>query len=372
MKTMKQILAGFLVVAIVLAGVITMPMKADATETTETVVKETINNVETGVIYVFDETNYKFSNYWSQDTKSAPVREDFVFGGWYTSEDGVNFTAIKQTDAEEGKVDNAKAWAKFVPTYVLSLKAQLDVNVEEQDSRAERGYLRLLSAVNGTAYQSVGFDIWYNKRLEEENSPAITKVFSSITNAETGSTPYKANDVFGTAATHFSVLRLDGIGTVNYGKVIYVTPHWTTLDGTTVYGQAKYVRVMDGFEENKYISIPVNLLTGSPVAAGQLNMAYDTRLEVVEVDGNGYDAGVQVTEASHYDNKTGTIKFVNNIIGTANIEPESVIYANVWFKVKADQSVTETEHLKFTMSNLTFCNWEEDFVTDVAAWDVQY
>lgn len=356
MKTMKQILASFLVVAMLVTGMMVMPLKADASEN--------VVNGENGVIFVSDETNLEFSKYWTSEKKTAPVREGYVFGGWYTK-DGESMKAIKESEG----ADVTSAYAKFVPAEVLSVRTQVDVDTEKDNGNTSSAFVRLLSGVNGLDYQNVGFDIYYNKKHHETNEKAtnITKVFSSLQNAESGTDPITADTIFGDAATHFSVLRLAEIVQKNYTYVIYVTPQWTTLDGTLVKGQGKYVRIMDGYADNHYISVPVNFMSGSEVAAGQMEMTYNTNLEVV-----GFDTGTIMPQMSHIDNKEGTVKIVGNIDGgTTKVEPETAIYANVWFKVKENANVDDTA-LEFEMKNLQFANWDEDFVTDLQAWDYKY
>ena len=389
MKTMKQILAGFLVAVMLVAGLVITPMDAKATESeTGTVIEQVdANESKTGVIFVLDEEKYNFETLW--ESRTAPTRDGFVFGGWYTNDGEAGrgtFTAIKQSEAEAVEA-GTEVWAKFVPAEVLSVRAQLEADTELNDGKnVEKTYLRLLSGVNGLGYQKVGFDIKYNKKIEEQDETAknITKVFKKITNEETATGSLEADDVFGTAATHFSVLRLDDIYSVNFNFVIYVRPHWTTLDGTTVYGQAKYVRVIDGFSCNQYISVPVNFLEGSAVAAGQLEMTYDSStLELVTVAGKGFDEGTLMTEMSYYndtENTTdgkNTIKIVGNIAeapadDTTGVEPETDIYANVWFKVKSGVDTSKIDNLTFEMKNLIFCDWNEQKVTDINAWDFKY
>lgn len=377
MKTMKQIMAGLLVAVMLVAGIVLTPASADASET------ETIENGENGVIYVLDETNLKFSDYWTVDAKAAPTRAGFVFGGWYIK-DGEEMKAIKESDGK----DITSAYAKFVPAEVLSVRAQLETATEEGNGNTDSTYLRLLSGVNGLDYQKVGFDIYYNKKHHEDATAAtnITKVFSTITNSETGSQPITANTIFGSAATHFSVLRLAEIKQVNYKYVIYVTPQWTTLDGTLVEGQGKYVRVMDGYADNHFISVPVNFLSGSQVAAGQMEMTYDSRLEVVAVEGMataGFDTGEIMTGMSYQNDTTVTdgkctVKIVGNIDkapddDTVGVEPETGIYANVWFKV-TDPTVdtSDIDAWEFGMKNFSFANWDENMVKDLIAWDFKY
>lgn len=359
MKRLKQLLAGFLAVAMVVAIATSAPMKADATNTTETVYEK-----DDGVIYVSDTTKHDFETLWKD--RIAPTRAGHVFGGWYIKNNDDTFTAIKESQG--ASVDqNAEVCAKFVPAEVLSVRAQLETKTENTNGDTDKTYLRLLSAVNGLDYQNAGFDIFYNKVIEEQDSPKITKVYSSISNSETDNKEISASQVFGKAATHFSVLRVADIEQINYKLVIYVTPHWTTLDGTTVYGQAKYVRVMDGYADNHYISVPINFLTGSPVAAGQIEMNYDNRLELVD-----FDEGLLMPEMEYHDSKNGTVKFVANVANKTNIEPGKDIYANVWFKVKSGVDTTTVAEWDFQMKNLEFCNWNTDDITDIEAWDVKY
>ena len=356
MKTMKQILTSLLVVAMLVTSMMIMPLQADASEN--------VINGENDVIYVSDETNLKFSDYWTADKKTAPIREGYVFGGWYTK-DGENMKAIKESEG----AGVTSAYAKFVPAEVLSVRAQIEKATETGNGNTDSTYVRLLSGVNGLEYQKVGFDIYYNKKHHETNEDAtnITKVFSSLKNDETDSQPIQPNTFFGDAATHFSVLRLAAIKQKNYAYVIYVTPQWTTLDGTLVEGQGKYVRIMDGYADNHYISVPVNFLAGSAVAAGQMEMTYDSRLEVV-----GFDAGTLMPQMAYNDDKAGTVKIVGNINGNTDVEPEAEIYANVWFKVKSDVNTDDVTDWKFGMQEFSFANWKEELVKDLTAWDFEY
>ena len=344
-----------------MAGVMIKSMGANATET-ETIVK-TENN---GVIYVSDATNLKFSNYWTTENKTAPVRPGFVFGGWYT-QDGNSMKAIKESDVEN--VASIEACAKFVPAEVLSVRTQIEKSTETNNGNTTSTFVRFLSAVNGLDYQNVGFDIYYNKKHHEtdENATNITKVFSTLKNDESGTESISPTKIFGDAATHFTALRLASIPAKNYEYVIYVTPQWTTLDGTLVEGQGKYVRIMDGYAENHYISVPVNFFAGSEVTAGQIEMTYPTSLEVVD-----FDAGTIMPDMAHSDDKAGTVKIVGNVeTGKTQVEPETGIYANVWFKVKSGETVENTA-LDFMLNNLSFADWSESFVTDLQAWNYKY
>ena len=100
-----------------------------------------------------------------------------------------------------------------------------------------------------------------------------------------------------------------------------------------------------------------------------MELQYDQfTLEVAD-----YDAGVLMPEMAFYDDQAGTVKIVGNIEGTSDVEPENDIYANVWFKVKTDVAEENLpDFWNFTMDGMSFCNWDEDMIEDITAWDVEY
>ena len=236
--------------------------------------------------------------------------------------------------------------------------------------------MRLITGLDSNEYQKVNFDVYYNNREDlHAVSPDITKLHDSILNDDGNLQP---ETTFGDAAHFFAVVRLTEIKQYNYNKIIYARPYLTTMDGTEVWGNAKYVRVEDGFDENEYISVAVNLQEGSDMAAGSLALSYDkTTLKVVDVT-----TGRLLDEVEHKVNtETGVIKFVgNDTIGEnstyKDVTPDG-LYVNVRFQKKTaseleQAGVTEVPtHWSFEATGETFCNWNEKLV-DVKAWDVRY
>lgn len=364
MKRMKRTI-GLILLSVMVLSNFAGPMKADASETT---MPKAID---------YDNT-YDISKYW--EGRQAPTKAGYVFGGWFTKE-GTDYSPIKEADLKENGVGAYEgAYAKFVPAYVLSVKAQLQKATEDEKTRTDSTFLRVISAVDSTQYKNVGFDVLFNKKtpfaVEENKKTVITTVYEKLENDED---KIVASQEFGEPATHFSVLKINSIKETNYSKVIYVTPYWTTMDGTKVEGLSKYVRVIDGYTSNKYISVPVNLLTGNPVAAGKIQMKYDYKtLNYV-----GYDTGVLLPNMEiNVDASNGVIKFIGNASVGENstytdVNPASEIYANVWFQKKPDDEITNAgasvpERWEFLMSNLSFCNWDEIPITNVEAWDTRY
>ncbi len=351
MKNMKKVIVTLMATLMVVVGVAVVPNSASADNTL---------NIPTTVEY---DNEYKIADYW--EDRVAPSKEGYVFGGWYTKLNDNSYKVITEENLTTEGVDTyADAYAKFVPAYVLSVRMQLAKGAETANGTGvEETYLRVLSGVDSTNYKEVGFKVWFNKKSSTQQVATLSNVYKNISNDD-GS--INATEVFGEPATHFSVLKIDKIASKNYEKVIYVTPFWTTMDGTRVEGQAKYVRVMDGYAKNHYISVPVNLTEGSDVAAGRLQMKYDqTKLEYV-----GFDAGVLLPEMVVNANQTtGNISFVANGTETGvNVNPAEHVYANVWFK----KVTNETSHLKFDIKNLEFCNWDEAIINNVKAWDIKY
>lgn len=335
----KSVMAGFLGMAMIVSGIVMIPTSADATGTTDTVLYE---------------SGYDIKKYWKEDAveRTAPVKEGYVFGGWYQTADGT----LPLT--EETAKSATTAYAKFVPNYVLSVKAQ------NEDGTAEGvgpNSVRILSSVDCKRYKNVGFDILLN------NSKSIgtcetTNVYEGLKNSA-GSTDVKyPENEFGALADFFSVWRLDNINYKNYSKIIYVRPYWTTLDGTKVYGLAKYVHMEDQYKD--YVNVPINLFTGEEVAAGAIDMTYSDSLQFYS-----FEPGRVLTEMKANSDIEGTIKMVGN----ATTVDESVVadglYATVRFTVKENK---DASNLMFTMTNTKFCDWKEEFVDTVKAVEVIY
>lgn len=360
----KRIVATFLSVIMVMCGIAVVPREAEAAIPEE----------------VYYESEIDIKDYWSKDKKKVPVceKEGYFFGGWFQENADGTHTVLKEADLEEAELSELKnVCAKFVPSYLFSVKAQIEKAAEESNGEdTDSTYLRLITALDSNEYQKVNFDVYYNNREDlHAVSPDITKLHDSILNDDGNLQP---ETTFGDAAHVFAVVRLTQIKKYNYNKIIYARPYVTTMDGTQVWGNAKYVRVEDGFDNNEYISVAVNLQEGDDMAAGSLALSYDqTTLKVVDVT-----TGRLLDEVdSKVNTETGIIKFVGN--GTidddstySNVKPDG-LYVNVRFQKK---SATELEqagiteiptHWSFEATEETFCNWDEKLV-DVKAWDVRY
>ena len=326
---------------------------------------------------VYYEEDIKIADYWTKDTtdvNEVPTskEEGYFFGGWFQKNQDGTYTALKEADLVNADLSTLNACAKFVPSYLFSVKAQIEKKAQDSDGTdGDKTYLRLITGLDSNEYQKVNFHVWYNNRIEA-TSPDITTVYSKMENADGTLEP---KSIFGDAANYFGVVRLTEIMDVNYSKTIYARPYITTMDGTVVWGNAKYVRVEDGFKSNKYISIPVNLHEGSDMAVGSLSFYYDnTTLDVKDVT-----IGRLLDEMEYsVDEKNGVIKFILHGVADENgafnnVTPDG-LYANVRFQKKGT-AAKDLTHWNFNASEESFCNWEEEILVGekaVKAWDVRY
>ena len=338
MKNTKNIVIGLMAIAVIVAGILMLPKTAKAEADVVTVGE---------IVY---DNSYTMSSYWTEDAKTAPTKAGYVFGGWYSKTGDTTFEALTSS--------STTAYAKFVPDYVLSVRAQ-----NEDGTKANNGKtsIRVLSSVDSEKYQSVGFDIWLANKKQltmkdsEGNSVAPLATTRAYSNIMVGEDTVSATSTFGSAAKYFVVWRLDNILDVNDSKIIYVRPYWITLDGTKVEGLAKYVHVEDGYLN--YISVPVNLMGGKDVAAGVVKMTYDTtKLKFI-----GFEEGWVLPVMLDNHETAGTIGMVGNTEEVNVNTSADGIYANIRFEV-IDNTV-DVNKLTFTLSeDADFTNWSEEDV----------
>lgn len=353
----KKLTAGILAVSMLLGGAIIAPKEAEATGTE--VIPTTID---------YDSTNYDIKDYWNE--KKAPVKEGYVFGGWYKGTGVDDFmTAEEAQTAVEGTFDGT-VYAKFVPASVLSVKTQNESDAETEGVTD----VRVISSLDCKNYEKVGFDIYLankNKVYKYGTTNGACETTSIYKGLMESGEPKEANAIFGGVSQFVSVWLLEGVKQTHWDKIIYVRPYWVTMDGTTVEGLGKYVHVED--QANGYINIPVNLGTGQAVAAGIVNMTYDKDLEFI-----GFEAGRLLPDMKYiHDAENKTIKMIGSV-NTENLETDANpdvsadgIFANI--RVKPSDTTV------FDMTTEQFCNWaEEKYGEDesgenvVKAWDVKY
>ena len=361
----RKLVAGCLA-AVIVSGMVAIPKLAKAAE----------DIVDGEIIY----SQMDMATYWSTGTKTAPVKQDYIFAGWYTADEDENVTAIKEAD---GIPEQVTTYAKFVPAYVLSIKTQVEKKAEVASSDANKPdstFMRVLSSVDSGDYQNVGFEILLGDKEVEKVVEPITKVYAGLKMSATDENAIYPNSVFGAASKYFIALDLQNINLKQFSSKIYIRPYWTTLDGTKVEGLAKNVRVEDKYTDYRYLSMPVNLLTdgASPkeIAAGILEVSYDATKFDIAKDANGnarIDTGRLMSEMEYNiippaEGETmGKIVFSGNVETAKDVKEADGLFANIRFIRKDGYNDAKEADLLIDKKVQSFCDWNETLQT-VIAW----
>ena len=351
MSLIKKLAALSCAVAMIMTGLAVTPAEAEAASTTVTY------------------ESLSMSSYWTTSKKTAPTKAGYVFGGWYTRS-GTTYTALKPADIttdSDGKANVSDTYAKYVPAQILSVKAQNASGTKASDGNPAS--VRVISALDSTDYQKVGFKILANNK-NDLGTLETTQIFEGLEVADDSSSPYSAADIFGAPAAYLSVWRLDNIADKYDAKIINVTPYWITMDGTKVEGLSKYVHVEDGYMG--YISIPVNLCDTKDIAAGRVTLTYPTGLTLVK-DKVEFDGVFQTAETAFYDDGNGTVKIVGNAETVNTAKNADGIMVNLRFTADSTTypGAGKGTFLSFPVADENFCDWSETAVS-IDAWDIQY
>ncbi len=333
MNVLKKVMAGSLVMAVALT---VFPVSAMAESNGSSVTYEEMS----------------MGGYADQTERKAPVKDGYVFAGWYQDNKGAT--------VETGTTGSA--WAKFVPAEVLSVKTQANrTEVEEKNLEAVTSgqTLRVLSSVDSTRYQEVGFKYTFGAGTEKLTASS-TKVYDKLKVVGDSGTvsDVVASTYFGSSAQCFFAVNFTDIVTANFTNYIYVQPYWVTLDGTTVYGQASNVFLEDHCADKNYYRASVNLFGDQDVAAGKVAVTYNSdQFEVVDVVNGRLFKG----EIESNKDTAGTVTIVGNASRVSEHEKASDLLMTVRFTKKSGV----TDNLKFTNFESQFCDWNEEDVTGI-------
>ena len=202
-------------------------------------------------------TAQKYDNVASYRTETellAPENgpEGYVFAGWYLDEACTKENALKETDTA-----TTEAYAKFVPAHVLDVKAQLSVNlINDDDTDDAVGSIRFVTTVDSLNYQEIGFvyTIQLSDGTKTSGTNSSNKVYTNLyaVGSKEGSIlNYVPKYLFCAVSEYFKTLTIQGIPSSAFDAEITVQPFWVTLDGTRVYGGQVTKTVNEGIERIK-------------------------------------------------------------------------------------------------------------------------
>ena len=134
MRKERKLIAKLLVAIIVTTSISLIMPEVEAAEKGSAVEVAEKNE------YVDMSMNY--TDYFGKQD-NIPTKEGYLFGGWYKDQEGT--TVIKEaSQVSEGET----VYAKFVPAYVLSVKAQIFSTTERTTEGTGKTNVRLVSSLD--------------------------------------------------------------------------------------------------------------------------------------------------------------------------------------------------------------------------------
>lgn len=324
----------------------------------------------------------------------------YLFGGWFTREDKdgkVIYTPV----GKDATLDKEEYWAKFVPSYVLSVKCQnLSGWTTESDAQDNgKACYRALTGVDSLNYQSVGFNVQATLLNEDTNcfqkaGNEVGKYTSTVYHAlrvnylkADGTSAHERllpSDMLGTAANYLVSYQVQNIPVSYYGTPVWVRPYWITLDGTTVYGLSKYTHVEDGYyhtdeatnEEYRYVNIPINLRSAEAESvAGILTLSYSSKeneeianLEFAEVEGGRFFEEMDWTSKAD----SQLVRVVGNRKDITTNHQDDEVFANIRFKVARSEADKNLTGFHFDINSVEFGDSSETKLPDYKVWDIKF
>ena len=288
-KFWSKLAAGFFAIALIMTGVL-------FAENGSSEVFASGTTKDISVREVSDISAYRTEDGYTYPKPTEEGKTDYIFAGWYADS---ACTEAYTTSTIEGVT---KAYAKYVPAETMDVKFQV---LAGTNVASEKTDLRMVSTVDSTNYQKVGYSIIANgKELLTDTQSVFKRIKSNTEGLEYGYSPV----VFDTDSEYFVTFTIKNIKNKNFDRTYNVRPYWVTMDGTTVYGCGRNVKVSDSY--NGIANVPVRIYADNVEAGSAITVTYDAtdftyladKHEVGKVD-----SGVTVTNIGVAEDGTGSI-----------------------------------------------------------------
>ncbi len=202
-----------------------------------TVIAESVTGAGEPVMYALVSSDnisaYSESSYPTTSMTITSTGNKYIFAGWYSYDsDSQSYTACTS-------IPTSDAYAKFVDANVLTVKAQLSYGTTSDSPSTN---MRFISTVDTLNYSEVGFEVTiFSSTYTAKSSVVYNSIVEAYT-AEDGSNSttsiVSSPSTFSSSSNYFMSCVVTGIPNANFDTEITVRAYWTTLDGTTVYGDS--------------------------------------------------------------------------------------------------------------------------------------
>lgn len=185
--------------------------------------------LEDRVVEVSDISSYRGETYSVPDAEPG-----YVFAGWYQDAACTNPIASTTT--------SGKAYAKFVDEIVLTVKSQISAGITASSATAD---IRFVTTADTLRYSTIGFEVTANGITNTYGSNKVYEQLYAV-NSQEVMTEYKPYNEFSKVSTYFKACTISEIANKSFDAEWSVRAYWTTLDGTTVYGETAVRTVAAG------------------------------------------------------------------------------------------------------------------------------
>ena len=262
---MKNFIAGFIAVALLVSGVCFFGTDSSLVMASDSEVKTEDGGYAVKPYSAADFATFRGDTYTYPKLTAADGRnyQEWLFAGWFT-----NSTCTTPVGSDVKTVEG-EVYAKFVDADLSYIKCQVTPGT---DVDSEQANMRLISTVDSRYYSGTGFYITYKNRpaTKYPTDSFYKRISASDDGMECGYSPI----AFNPDAEYMYALRLTGIGNTNFDEAFYIQSYWETLDGTEVLGMSRYARVEDSYE--KIVNVPVRLYASDVEATtGSVSVTYD-------------------------------------------------------------------------------------------------
>lgn len=296
------------------------------------------------------------------DASTYPTcsKEGYLFAGWYTQE------ACDENSYWGQEEPGEKVYALFVPSHVLSVKAQISGNLLDGDtSDDDTASIRFVTTVDTLYYRQAGFQISYvgSDGTTKNATSSSNKVYKKLYAIGSTDTEYTEDDIleytpggtFCGLSTYFKACTIKNVGADYYTTPFTVMPFWKTMDGSIVYGETIIKSINDYFLADDVWVSSTNSNAADTVENGTEDKPFATlnyALGMVKNGGTVHVTGTYTAPSDFvWEDHDKTVTITGGTMDFTGVP-------TITIKEVATTALQINDSVKFTSTTLKFVNGE--------------